>query len=847
MFIAKPRLQGWFPGRVGRVSALDPQPLGPIVSAPFSKWDPIVRLVMLCIGTLSTFSPCSADSPVAIYVFPAGGQRGSNISFRLGGYDLHEGCPLEMVGPGLKPSVHVDKAEHTIWFEGPVIPLPDSQAQESYPRDCIGQVAIDADTALGWRRLRVRNSQGVSNWLKFVVGDLPEVVEHEIDGAPVPTAVEAPVTINGRIFPREDVDIWTLEAKKGHTYNCDVMAERLGSPVDSHLIVIDPQGTVIAENADHFGRDSRLQFTANETGTYQVRIHDENFGGLQHYVYRLTITDGPYLESIYPLGGSVGTTVAFELSGQNLMETTVEQKLPDHMARSDRTLLSTELSKLSRLANGVPLELSSLPELLEKEPTSDSNNGLATQEPVRWPTVLNGRIDRAGDIDIWRFEARKGDSVDIEVHASSLGSPIDSVLTISDDQGKELMANDDKEKGQTDSRLVFRAPQDGFYELRVRDQFPNRGGSAFGYRIWMQATETAPDFELQIAQDLLHVPRGADTKIKVKVQRKNGLNAPITLTLSGLPEDVTVAGTTIAEKKNETELVFHASDTAKIRTSELRIHGTSTHGGQTMERSVRFAGKTPSDHPAETMTLAVSVSTPFKIFGQFETKYAARGSTYIRHFSINRGGFTGPIVVGLAERQVRHLQGVTGPTMVIPENVSEFDYPLHLAPWMEIGRTSRTCLMGVGEITDQDGTVHKVSFTSGEQFDQIIVLVDPGQLDIRLNRSSLKAVVGGEAEVEVRIGRGNGVAGPVAITLVTPEHIQCVTAEPLQIAGDQSGGKLKLKFASDKLDPLNMPLIVRATAQVNGYAYTAEETLSIVDPSAVNGIQPTKRTSDGSW
>lgn len=804
-------------------------------------WLQSLRSWLIGIGILSTFSPCSADSPTAIYVFPAGGQCGSNVSFRLGGYDLYEGCPLEMVGTGLKPSARVDQAEHTIWFEGPVIPLPDSQAQESYPRDCIGQVAIDADTAIGRRRLRVRNSQGVSNWLKFVVGDLPEVVEQEIDGAPVPTAVEIPVTINGRIFPREDVDIWTFEAKQGQTYNCDVMADRLGAPLDSHLSIIDPQGAVVAENSDHYGKDSRLQFTATETGTYQVRIHDENFGGLQHYVYRLTITDGPYLESIYPLGGSVGTTVAFELSGQNLIETTVEQKLPEQIGASDRTLWSTQLSKLSGLANGVPLEISSLPELLEREPTPGSNNMLATPEPVRWPAVLNGRIDRAGDVDVWPFEARKGDSVDIEVRASSLGSPLDSVLTIRDDQGNELMSNDDKEKGQTDSRLVFRAPQDGLYELRIRDQFANRGGNAFGYRIWMQVPETAPDFELQVAQDLLHVPRGADTKIKVKVQRKNGLNAPIVLALSGLPDDVTVTGTTIAEKNNETELVFHASDTAKIRTTELQIHGTATHGDQTIERSVSFAGKTPSDRPADALTVAVTVPTPFKIFGQFETKYAARGSTYIRHFSINRGGFTGPIVIGLAERQVRHLQGVTGPTIVVPENVSEFEYPLHLAPWMEIGRTSRTCLMGVGEITDQDGTVHKVSFTSGEQFDQIIVLVDPGQLDIRLNRSSLKAIVGGEAEVEVRVGRGNGVEGPVAITLVAPEHIHGVAADPLQIAGDQSGGKLKLKFASDKLDPLNMPLIVRATAQVNGYAYTAEKTLSIVDPLVVNGIQPTKR------
>ena len=221
--------------------------------------------------------------------------------------------------------------------------------------------------------------------------------------------------------------------------------------------------------------------------------------------------------------------------------------------------------------------------------------------------------------------------------------------------------------------------------------------------------------------------------------------------------------------------------------------------------------------------------TPFKIFGQFETKYAARGSTFVRHFSIQRGGFEGPITIDLAERQVRHLQGVTGPAIVIPPGVSEFDYPLHLAPWMEIGRTSRTCLRGVGDIRDDDGSIHKVSFTSGEQFDQIIVLVDPGQLDVRLNRTSVKAVQGGEAELVVTVGRGQGITGDVQIELIAPRHIDCVHASLLQIASDQNTGVLKLAFANGPLNHFNMPLTIRATARVNGTAYTAERQITLVE------------------
>jgi hypothetical protein len=134
----------------------------------------------------------------------------------------------------------------------------------------------------------------------------------------------------------------------------------------------------------------------------------------------------------------------------------------------------------------------------------------------------------------------------------------------------------------------------------------------------------------------------------------------------------------------------------------------------------------------------------------------------------------------------------------------------------------------VGDIRDDDGSVHKVSFTSGEQFDQIIVLVDPGQLDVRLNRSSVKALQGGEAELVVTVGRGQGITGVVQVELVAPKHISSVHASPLQIESDQNTGVLKLTFANGPLGHFNMPLTIRATARVNGADYTAERQITLV-------------------
>src|SRR5947199_1560094 len=138
-----------------------------------------------------------ANPPVASYLFPAGGQRGTKVELRVGGLFLHHSCGFEMLGPGVDASKEL-KRTRTRWFEGPLLPLPDSQQQEDYPKDTIAHVKIAADAPLGLRRGRVWTTQGAASGLGFIVGDLPEILEQEIDGDPLPVDVQLPVTINGR-------------------------------------------------------------------------------------------------------------------------------------------------------------------------------------------------------------------------------------------------------------------------------------------------------------------------------------------------------------------------------------------------------------------------------------------------------------------------------------------------------------------------------------------------------------------------------------------------------------------------------------------------------------------------
>jgi hypothetical protein len=192
-----------------------------------------------------------------------------------------------------------------------------------------------------------------------------------------------------------------------------------------------------------------------------------------------------------------------------------------------------------------------------------------------------------------------------------------------------------------------------------------------------------------------------------------------------------------------------------------------------------------------------------------------------RHYQVERGGFEGPLEVSLADRQARHLQGVSGPQITVPGNATEFDYPAFLAPWLEVGRTSRTCLMAVGTVKDADGREHRVSFSSVHQNEQIVILADPNVLSIQPERNSLMGVPGQTAELPVRVDRSQSVRLPVKVELIVPAHISGISATPMMLAADEQKGSLRIAFG-EAIGQINMPLVLRATAMDRGDPIVAE-------------------------
>ncbi|MDF7800577.1 PPC domain-containing protein [Pontiellaceae bacterium B1224] len=138
------------------------------------------------------------------------------------------------------------------------------------------------------------------------------------------------------------------------------------------------------------------------------------------------------------------------------------------------------------LSNPVYFQVGSLEEVREAEPNDDHMSPDLQMVPV--PSVINGQI-RPGDMDHFRFSARKGESIVVDVAArriipylaDAVPGWFQAVVALYDEDGKEVAYQDDY-KFNPDPVLFFEVPAAGVYTLSIRDSI-YRGREDFIYRI----------------------------------------------------------------------------------------------------------------------------------------------------------------------------------------------------------------------------------------------------------------------------------------------------------------------------------------------------------------------------
>ena len=200
----------------------------------------------------------------------------------------------------------------------------------------------------------------------------------------------------------------------------------------------------------------------------------------------------PSLQHFFPAGGQQGQTVEVTCAGSfprwpveasSDREGIKVEPIAD-MKQKLRVIIDQEAAAglyFIRLhdAEGAttvrPFAVGSLPETVEQEP----NDSPGKPQTLPASTVINGKLNKAGDVDHFTLSLKAGQTLVASTMANTtLNSPMDAVLQVCDARGFVLLHNDD-ERG-LDPMIVFRAPQDGQYLVRIF-AFPSAPNSTIGF------------------------------------------------------------------------------------------------------------------------------------------------------------------------------------------------------------------------------------------------------------------------------------------------------------------------------------------------------------------------------
>ncbi len=156
------------------------------------------------------------------------------------------------------------------------------------------------DLSPGVHALHPSQLHGALGRVLIAVDSLHETAEKEPnDSLAHPQTVGLDQIVNGAIDRPGDQDYYAFSAKKGAVVVLETVARRLGSPVDSYIRLIAPDGQQLAMGDDWEDKgvgwlthhaDSYVLAELPLDGTYRAEVRDMQQGGGPDYIYRLRIS-----------------------------------------------------------------------------------------------------------------------------------------------------------------------------------------------------------------------------------------------------------------------------------------------------------------------------------------------------------------------------------------------------------------------------------------------------------------------------------------------------------------------------------------------------------------------------
>lgn len=232
--------------------------------------------------------------PYLDYIMPTGAKPGTTAEITFFGRNLPGGTKTDIKVKG-RP---LEKVVRKI-----TVPADPALATTMHYREMLRP----PNSRLDGMEVRIDGETGTSNARLLLFSEVPELGEVEPNDS-IETAQRIPVpsAVTGQFGAPKDSDLYTFSAKKGEVFVIEVSSERINSPADPDLEIVEKDGKIIQQAQDtgeNIGqlrfptmtRDIVYSFTAPKDADFTLRtehVYTQVQGGAQ-YQYRLQITKAP--------------------------------------------------------------------------------------------------------------------------------------------------------------------------------------------------------------------------------------------------------------------------------------------------------------------------------------------------------------------------------------------------------------------------------------------------------------------------------------------------------------------------------------------------------------------------
>ena len=410
------------------------------------------------------------------------------------------------------------------------------------------RVTVDDDVPAGRYDVRVVGRFGVSNPRSIIVH--PDV----IDEARFSDAVEAaiPIELNqilqATAQPRKHVS-FSFPVERFQEYEVTLIAATIDSHLFPSISVRDENGTLIRSVIGNDSQDLTLRFSAGNRSSITLAVHDAVYRGGPSFGFGIVVR-------------SVETS-----ENQTRFRSTEFLAVRSVSARpfSSRDLVSPSESH--------PLPIPSLVEGFLGQ--SDRQHHYLCQLKQSQPVRIEVQSDRLGQSTDLRM------LVEIQEHEKD-GPPRWKRVSIADDI--QSVSDSIMRLASRDPVLRFSPPKDGTYRITLIDanRSPSLGEAKF-YRLrvspdldhdWrVLAYPVYPHRDVNVTRPRgVLLRRGGAMVYRVFVLR-DGMNDPVRISASELPEGCSAADAWIAANQNQTDLVITAKEDIAKFSSPLQIMG----------------------------------------------------------------------------------------------------------------------------------------------------------------------------------------------------------------------------------------------------------------------------------